>query len=234
MLLFQIYLVFGWFFLSFFFELFDVFISHILSPCTPRTPFPTMLYSLLSTIWKRQSTVTLFCFFFGRKQTLSNQIWSFLSVSVSYVCVDISIVDLFTKMFGVLVPFLMKSHVLCFLFLFFFLCFFVVIVLEEWTLFFWTFVTNSQSALCVHGHEQNVSAEKKASKRSKKLKKKKNKRSGCVCSDLVLFIKTKKYWHWTKWTKNKKSIFYSVYMEIKIPVCCIALLYKSNVLVAFF
>lgn len=30
------------------------------------------------------------------------------------------------------------------------------------------------------------------------------------------------------WTKNKKYIFYSVYMEIKIPICCIALLYKSK------
>lgn len=47
-------------------------------------------------------------------------------------------------------------------------------------------------------------------------------------------FQTKKYWHWSKWTKNKKSIFYSVYMETQTPVCCIALLYKWNVLVAFF
>lgn len=82
MLLFQIYLVFGWFFLSFFFELFDVFISHILSPCTPRTPFPTMLYSLLSTIWKRQSTVShLVLFFLGENKRCpikSGHFWVFL------------------------------------------------------------------------------------------------------------------------------------------------------------
>lgn len=66
-------------------------------------------------------------------------------------------------------------------------------------------------------------------KRNKK-ETKKTKRSGCICSRQ----KKKKYWHWSKWTKNKKSIFYSVYMETQTPVCCIALLYKWNVLVAFF
>lgn len=179
-------------------------------------------------------SVTLFCFFWEK----TNAVQSNLVISECFCIVRMcwyQYCRLVHQNVWSIGPLFDEVTRVMFSFLVFFFGFFVVIVLEEWTLFFWTFVTNSQSALCVHGHEQNVSAEKKASKRSKKLKKKKkNKRSGCVCSDLVLFIKTKKYWHWTKWTKNKKSIFYSVYMEIKIPVCCIALLYKSNVLVAFF
>lgn len=68
-----------------------------------------------------------------------------------------------------------------------------------------------------------VQKKKKTQKRTKRLK------------EVVVFVpEKKKYWHWSKWTKNKKSIFYSVYMETQTPVCCIALLYKWNVLVAFF
>lgn len=99
---------------------------------------------------------------------------------------------------------------------------------REWTLFFWTFWDKLIVHPCVHGRIQNVSAEKKPQKEAKKKKK------WLYLFRFCSFYQDKKYWHWTKWTKNKKSIFYSVYMEIKIPVCCIALLYKSNVLVAFF
>lgn len=56
---------------------------------------------------------------------------------------------------------------------------------REWTLFFWTFWDKLIVHPCVHGRIQNVSAEKKPQKEAKK------KKSGYICSDFVLFIKTK-------------------------------------------
>lgn len=80
------------------------------------------------------------------------------------VCVSISIVDLFTKSFGVFVAFLMKLHV--FTFWIFLLLWWFHGGGRSLLLFFWT-VGRPRSWSCVHGHKQNVSAEKN-SKRSKK------------------------------------------------------------------
>lgn len=81
------------------------------------------------------------------------------------VCVSISIVDLFTKSFGVFVAFLMKLHVFTF-WIFFLLLWWFHGGGRSFLLFFWT-VGRPRSWSCVHGHKQNVSAEKN-SKRSKK------------------------------------------------------------------
>lgn len=62
-------------------------------------------------------------------------------------------------------------------------------------------------------------------KTQKEAKNKKQTKRGCYLFKFCLYWnEKKKYWHWTKWTKNKKSIFYSVYMEIRFQyvalLCC--------------
>lgn len=103
------------------------------------------------------------------------------------VCVSISIVDLFTKSFGVFVAFLMKLHV--FTFWIFLLLWWFHGGGRSLLLFFWT-AGRPRSWSCVHGHKQNVSAEKN-SKRSKKEKKEKT----WLLFVQILFI--------SKWKKKK-------------------------------
>lgn len=134
------------------------------------------------------------------------------------VCVSISIVDLFTKSFGVFVAFLMKLHV------FTFWIFFVVMMVSwrraELPLVLLDCGTTSELVLCTW-----TQTKRQCRKKLKKKQKIKNKQNVVViCSNFVYIEMKKKYWHWTKWTKNKKSIFYSVYMEIRFQyvalLCC--------------
>ncbi len=80
---------------------------------------------------------------------------------------------------------------------------------------------------CVQKKKNTIKMEKKNTNSEKYIYIKR--KTCCICF-VCLFVRCykKNYWHWNKWTKNKKYIFYSVYMEIKIPICCIALLYKSK------
>lgn len=146
---------------------------------SPHIKNSTSHNALLSLFWtaERQSTAAKF----GRKQTLSNQI---PAVSASYVF--LSVLSICSP--KVLVFFLMKLHV------FTFWSFVVVVVSEEGRASSRSSGlcgTNSELVLCVHGHKQYVSAEKKL-KKKQKVKKKIKKRSGCICSDSVLFIEMKK------------------------------------------
>lgn len=110
-----------WSFFEFFFELWCFYFSRF----APYLPAHQQLLTC-SFLHMKKTIHSHLVLVFGRKQTPSNQIWSFLSVSVSYVCVDISIVDLFTKFLEYRSHFLMKSRALRFIFVLF-----VVIVLEE-------------------------------------------------------------------------------------------------------
>lgn len=177
---------------------------HPLALCTSRTPLPTMLN------WKkkRQSTAV---------NLVENAVQS-ESGCFCVVCVSISIVDLFTKSFGVFVAFLMKLHV------FTFWIFFVVMMVSwrraELPLVLLDCGTTSELVLCTW-----TQTKRQCRKKLKKKQKIKNKQNVVViCSNFVYIEMKKKYWHWTKWTKNKKSIFYSVYMEIRFQyvalLCC--------------
>lgn len=137
------------------------------------------------------------------------------------VCVYISIVDLFTKSFGVSVPFFDEVHVFLFLFPLF------VVLLDSLG------QTHSPSRVYMDAL-RNVSAEKK--KRRKKLEKNKRIKKVVVFVQIFFFLSRQKNTDTERSGQRIKSLFFILYicMEIKIPVCCIALLYKSNVLVAFF
>ena len=98
------------------------------------------------------------------------------------VCVSISIVDLFTKSFWrVSVP-LWWSHTCYVLFISSFRCYGLEKRAAPLPLLLLDFLGQTVRPVWTWTHTQNVSAEKKL--------KKKNKRS-CICSDFVLFIKTK-------------------------------------------
>lgn len=132
-----------------------------LSPCTPRTPFPTMLYSF---IWLKKTIQSRLVLFLGenkRRPIRCSHFWVFLCCVCFYQYCRL-VHQKFIKSIG---PSLMKSHV-HFYFLFLLLWF-----LEESgpsSSSSGLFGTNSESVLCEHGHTQNVSAEKKPQKVEKK------------------------------------------------------------------
>lgn len=146
--------------------------------------------------------------------------WSLRSVSVLYVFISV-LSTCSPKVLEYRSPFLMKSTCFCFYFLF--------------LLFFWTL----QDKLIVHPvctwmhYEMSVQKKKK---RRKKLEKNKRIKKVVVFVQILFFLSRQKNTDTERSGQRIKSLFFILYicMEIKIPVCCIALLYKSNVLVAFF
>lgn len=119
---------------------------------------------------------------------------------------------LFTKSFGVLIPFLMKSH-LFFMFFSFCRCCFT----RERTSSFGLFGTNSS---CVY---MDANKKTKTKKKPQKEVKKRNKRSGCICSDFV-FIETKNT-DTEQSGQRIKSLFFILYiwkwrLQYVALLCC--------------
>lgn len=109
---------------------------------------------------ERQSTVAFF-FFWEKTNVQSNLV---LSECFYVVCVSISIVDLFTKSFRVLIPF-WWSHTCSVLFLISSFCCYCL--RRGWSLFFWTF-WDKLCPSCVYMDTYKMSVQKKVSKSLKK------------------------------------------------------------------